>query len=126
MKIEMKSLDSLINDFYNEEQKEKVAMTESKHVKGTHLATYESILWAFDNPESMSEDEVCKFNDVKKSNVLQEIDWVIGSVIKTLTKLTKRDVEDGFKKAFTLNPSCPEIEYLIKETRNYLEGKQAK
>ena len=125
MKVEMKSLDSLINDFYNEEQKEKVAMTESKHV-GTHLAIFESILWAFDNPESMNEDEICKFNNVKETNVLQEIDWVIGSVIKTLTKLTGKDIEDGFKRAFRLDPSCPEIEYLIKETRNYLEGKQAK
>lgn len=123
--MKLKTLDNLVRDFYNEHQINKVKETENKHTKGTHLSNYESLLWAFKSADTVTAEEVCDFYHVNDVNVLQNVDWIIVSIIKTLTRLTEKNIKKGFNDSFVLDPVHPELQYLIEETRKCLEMKQA-
>lgn len=123
--IVLKMLDDLVTDFYNEEQLECVAIVEKDHTKGTHRSNYETLLWAFDELETVNDKEICDLYKVSDVRVLQRVDWITAYIIKTLTKLTGENIEKGFNEAFVLDPSQPEFQYLIRETRKYLETAKA-
>lgn len=121
------SLNKLVNNLYTGEQKlevkEVIRHHKNENINDEHLLNYAILAIGLDEIEVATLPELIEFykienlDDVKS---LTDVDYVISSIIITLSKLTNKDIKTGYENALVLDKTQPEFEYLVKEVTSYL------
>lgn len=119
MLIMKQTLNILVNNFYTEEQSDKVVEIVENEEK--HLMNYKILSVAIeDDIVKMSKDEIKAFYKVEVLEWFTDVDYVIAELITTLSALTGKDIHAGYNNALVLDKGEPEFEYLVNEVVEYL------
>ena len=113
-------LDKLVNEYYNDEQKEKVK--ELKLLEfDRFLLTYSILAIGIEENLIYGDSKVIKvFYQIDDLSVLNTVDILIAKIIITLTKLTGEDIKKGYKDNLSLDKTQPEVRYLINVMKTHL------
>lgn len=117
-------LDMLVNECYNDDQKEKVNKLKfmAKEIKiDRFLFTYSILAIGIEDNLIYGDSEVIKsFYEIDDLSVLNTVDILIAKIIITLSQLTGEDVKKGYENNLSLDKTQPEVKYLINVIREHL------
>lgn len=106
-------LQKLINERFNDSQKEEVKEM-LLYEKDRFIINYTILNIALkDDLVILNNEELIKFYNVDDRNLLNVADVLIAKVIITLSNKLNIDVKSEFEKRFTLDKRQPELTYLI-------------
>lgn len=123
-----KSLKKLVEELYNEEEKNlvNIVVEETKidevPNESNHLLNY--LVLSIPVEKYMgtrtSMEEAGEFYDVSLK-FMSKVDCVILDITSGLSNVTGRDIHEEFEKSITLDSTKPEFSFLIKTVRNIMK-----
>lgn len=106
-------LNELVNNHYNNKQKEKVSKL-PEYETDRFVLTYSTLAIGIEDDLVYGGSQVIKdFYEIDDLSLLSKVDILIAKIIITLTNLTGIDVKKGYETEMTLDRSQPEVKYLI-------------
>lgn len=110
-----REMNKLINELSEEKQLKILELMECESDR--FIINYSILEIALEeNLVSLDDDELLSFYNVDSTKNLIEVDRKIAGIIRTLEKMTKKNIYQEFYDNFSLDITEPELKYLISVT----------